>query len=465
MQVAKGLSVQGTILILDGVATNRILLKARLAPACYHVAQADRLAGLERLLRDHQPDVILTAPRLPDGDLAALRDRLAGSGEFASIPVVAVLPGGTPEARRAALRAGADDVLSPTADPALLEARLRSLVRARGLAEDLRLRDGASRALGFAEAQQCFAPAATVALLCEDRGAGARWQARLKPHLSCTLRHHSRRDALSEITQAPVPDLFVIAITGEGGAQGLRLLSDLRSGAATRHAGIVALLEPGDEARAAAALDLGADDLMPNGFEPEELALRIKAQLRRKQAADRARDTVRDGLRAAVTDPLTGLFNRRYALPQLARVAARSAETGRPFAVLLADIDHFKGVNDRHGHPAGDAVLAEVAQRMKAGLRPSDLLARIGGEEFLIVLPDTGPEDARRAAETLRRRIAGSPVRLPGKGALRVTASLGVALAGGGLRSPEQLLDDADRALYAAKTAGRNQVTFGRPAA
>ena len=192
----------------------------------------------------------------------------------------------------------------------------------------------------------------------------------------------------------------------------------------------------------------------------DELVLRLPRQIARKRIDDRLRDTMRNSLRAAVTDPLTGLYNRRYALPYMARLAERGAEQGRPYAVLLADIDHFKRINDTHGHAAGDAVLAEVAQRISQSLRTADLVARIGGEEFLIALPDAQPALATRTAERLRAIMADTPFTLPGTGVqAKVTLSLGVAFAAPGAEQrPEALLDSADRALYAAKNAGRNRV-------
>ena len=208
-----------------------------------------------------------------------------------------------------------------------------------------------------------------------------------------------------------------------------------------------------------------------------ELALRIATLIRRKRMADDLRSTLRDGMRAAVTDPLTGLYNRRYALPHLARLADHAAQSGRRFAVMLADLDHFKGINDRFGHAAGDAVLVEVARRLRANLRAVDLIARIGGEEFLIALPDTNRTEARVAARRLCRIIGQDPFDLPGHTApVPLTVSIGVAMGHRPVQlqdavddplrdTVQRLLDRADQALYGAKTCGRNQVTISNTAA
>jgi two-component system cell cycle response regulator len=222
-------------------------------------------------------------------------------------------------------------------------------------------------------------------------------------------------------------------------------------------------------------LDLGADDAMPGGFGAEELALRLTAQLRRKAVSDRLRNTVHDDVRAAVRDPLTGLYNRRFALPHLSRTIKRASHSGQGFAVMLADLDHFKAINDRYGHPAGDAVLIETARRLQAGVSPGDLVARVGGEEFMIVLAETDPAAATSTAERLRHRINQAPFRLPGiEQPIAVTTSLGVVTVSDSFQSgmhhapvldTDALVDAADKALYASKGAGRDQVTIVQPAA
>jgi len=266
---------------------------------------------------------------------------------------------------------------------------------------------------------------------------------------------------------AAVPDIYVIAgdLADPGG--GLRLLSELRSRPVTRHAAVLMVLSEGARGQAAMALDLGANDLLVAGFDPDELALRLTRQIRRKREADRLRETVRDGLRAAVIDPLTGLYNRRYAQPHLARIATRAVETGRHFALMVLDLDRFKDVNDTHGHATGDAVLREVARRVKRNLRSVDLVARIGGEEFLVAMPDTTLPEARRAAERLCRVICETPVQMPeAAGGLTVSVSIGVAMGGGAATTDvDLLLSQADKALYGAKSDGRNQVTISRSAA
>ena len=161
--------------------------------------------------------------------------------------------------------------------------------------------------------------------------------------------------------------------------------------------------------------------------------------------------------RLARRDPLTGIANRRAFEEALARAFARARREGFPISVVAADIDHFKQVNDRLGHPAGDAVIAAVAGRIGSGLRDGDLVARVGGEEFAVLLPGAGTSEAAEIAGRLRTRVAESPVAVPG-GSVPVTVSLGCATLLGEDEEPVALLARADAKLYEAKIAGRNRV-------
>jgi diguanylate cyclase (GGDEF)-like protein len=165
--------------------------------------------------------------------------------------------------------------------------------------------------------------------------------------------------------------------------------------------------------------------------------------------------------RLARTDPLTGLANRRRFMEELEQEVERSERYGRPLSVVALDLDHFKSVNDSHGHAAGDDVLREAAQALQSVCRDVDLAARMGGEEFSLLLPETDIPGARIVAERVRERIAGAAHRSPAGQAFRVTASLGVATVKPGA-SGEALLQAADEALYRAKDAGRNRVMLAR---
>lgn len=475
--------MQGTILILDGVSVNRIMLKVQLSAAWYHVVQADGLADLAALVRRCQPDLIVTALNLPDGDAMNVRAILAGDEMFATIPIIAITPQNDRAARLEALAAGVDDVLAQPLDDVMLQARIRSLIRTRSTNEDLRLQGGTSRALGLAESAPEFkAPVrlAQVALVTEQAATSTIWRARLKNTVPHRLSSHQMTSVQALMTQ-PVPDAIVVELPETDTGPALRLLADLRARSTTRNAVVLAIItSPGNSNLAAEALDRGAHDVLQDGFCAQELALRLGAQLRRKARSDQMRNSVRDGLRAAILDPMTGLFNRRYAMPKLTKIAQSAAEEGTSFAVMLTDLDHFKQINDRYGHPAGDAVLIETARRLRGALRPEDMIARVGGEEFMIVMPNTGQAEAMAAAERICDAISATPFPLAGtQDTVPVTTSIGVVVAPPPARSSAPapcsrqehdcpttaLIGQADRALYKAKDAGRNQATLTRPAA
>lgn len=461
--------MQATVLIVDGIVTNRIMLKVQLSAAYYHVVQADRMEGIVALAQRCQPDLIVTAMTLPDGTAASLRRALQTDPVLAGIPVLAIAMQNDRSARMLALAAGIDDVLNQPVDDQMLQARIRSLLRMRSSVNEFRLAGGGQPGLGFAEPAAVFAPPARVALLAGSPVLGRQWKAAMQARGGHAYSIHGGGD-VAGLMREPVADAFVIRIGKGDDRRGLHLLADLRARAATCRAVLIAVIDPPDTAAAADALDRGASDVLPDGFGSEELALRLATQLRRKAVADRLRDSVRDGLREAVLDPMTGLYNRRHALPWLEETARKAAQNQRSFAVMLADLDHFKRINDRHGHPAGDAVLVETARRLGRVLRPQDMLARIGGEEFMMVLPDLDQAEARGIAGRMCSEINSRPFLLDGGARLEVTISIGVvlglpAMPARAQASADALIAQADRALYAAKGAGRNKISLIRSAA
>lgn len=457
--------MSGKVLIVDDVATNRIVLKVKLATAHYETIQAATGNEALMLAAELVPDLILLDVELPDMDGIEVCRRLRAAPQTRDIPVVMISAFRDRDRRIAALQAGASEILWKPVDELVLLARLRSLLRARENSAELGLRAETCRELGLAEPPAAYVGRATIALL-DDRIEEA---LQLKRRLSAFTPDRLvilDRDAAFAPGARGAPDVFVLQARMGRAGDCLRILSELRSRHATRDAAICLVVGPGDQETAAIALDLGADDLIDAGASPEEMALRLRAQAQRKRDIERLRARVDDGLRMAVTDPLTGLHNRRYALAQLGRLAAQARQADRPLAVMVLDLDRFKEVNDTHGHAAGDAVLVAVSDRLRANLRAGDLLARIGGEEFLLAMPEAPLPAAREAAERLRRVIAETPVALANGQRVTVTASVGLAL--GDPRDAaavDLLIDEADAALLASKALGRNQVQIARPAA
>ena len=468
--------MQGKILIVDAISTNRIVLKVKLASAFYEVIQVSTADEACVAALRHAPDLVISAMALPDCDAGELCRRLSRNPQTRAIPMMVVACRPDADSRLDALEAGVQDVMLKPIDDTLLLARVRSLIRAHNTAAEWQMRDDTSRALGFAEGPADFGPPGRSVIVSAHAKTAQGWMQQVRPLLRCSLTHASPDTALRDLAPGRIPDVFILVLEEGDKLSGevLRLLAAVRATAITRHAGILVVQHRSDPGLGAYALDLGADDLMTEGFDQAELVLRVKALMRRKRIADQMRATVRTGLKAAVSDPLTGLHNRRYAMPHLNRVAEHASATGRSFAVMVADLDHFKQINDIYGHSSGDAVLFEAARRLRENLRGVDLVARIGGEEFLIVMPGTPFSEARVAASRLCRKIGSEGFLVPGASdPINVTISIGVTMGGlsnvrGKGAAPidaNQLLDAADKALYEAKMHGRNQVNLVRPAA
>jgi two-component system, cell cycle response regulator len=450
------------ILIVDDVAANRIIQQARLAAAFYEPILAADGAACLAIARDERPDLVLLDLGLPDIPGLEVLRRLRRDPNCRDIPVIA-LSGPRAEERLAAFTAGADDVLIRPANERVMLARVRNLLRMKAEGDF-----AASDALainGLADAPVAFEPQGTIAIVATQSVPAEGLREALAGQLRDRLVVLSRREALAELAAGQAregqPDIFILHDDGRNPSGTLRLLSELKSHQTTRHAAVCVVGPAGEGDEAAMAFDLGADDAVGSGVTAEELALRTRGLLRRKRQSDRRRARMQDGLRLAMHDPLTGLYNRRAAAPQLAAIAERAKTEGTPFAVLVMDLDRFKQVNDSHGHAAGDQVLVEVARRLQANLRESDVLARIGGEEFLAILPHSCVMVARRVAERLCAAMEDQPVQLASGEELRITVSIGVAVAGlDSSFAVDDLVEQADLALLESKGAGRNQVTY-----
>ena len=463
--------MNGKILIVDDVATNRIVLKVKLGAAGYRVAVAADGADCLQQAVHFRPDLILLDLQLPDISGIEVVTRLRLDPVTRRIPVVMFSTGTDPVARMAALRAGADDFLpKPIADQTLM-ARLRSLMRYRDALLSFEENDNGLGLLGFAEPAPAFETPGLIALVTENADTALHLRHNLQSLTSDRLVLMNRGELFADLPPAfGVPDVYLIEADHSGPGGGLRLMSDLLSRPLSRHAAMCVLNTASEPANAAMAFDLGAQDQVDLTLSPSEVVVRLHTLVRRKRDTDRLRSSVQDGLRLAKFDPLTGLHNRRYGLAQLTAIADRAHLDQSEFAVMVLDLDRFKAVNDTWGHASGDAVLVEVAGRLAANLRATDLLARIGGEEFLVALPATSRAEAQVVAERLCRAVDESPVTLADGVSLAITISIGLVIAGDQhTRTGEEpvavLIDAADRALMKSKECGRNQVTISLQAA
>jgi diguanylate cyclase (GGDEF)-like protein len=264
--------------------------------------------------------------------------------------------------------------------------------------------------------------------------------------------------------EGPDPPPLAILDWMMPGADGVELCRRVRASVREPYIYIILLTARTQSEDLVEGIEAGADDYLTKPFNAHELHARLRAgqrilDLQKELLA--ARETLRQ---QAMQDALTGLWNHGAIFELLDKELARTAREHTSVAVLMVDLDHFKSVNDAHGHLAGDVVLKEAVQRMKNLVRRSDFIGRYGGEEFLVVLPNCDSVDATAQAERLRQALAASPVDLPG-GSLTITASIGVACASGSqIPRVDTLVREADEAMYLAKKNGRNRVEFaGQP--
>jgi two-component system cell cycle response regulator len=267
---------------------------------------------------------------------------------------------------------------------------------------------------------------------------------------------------------AMAAEFFPIVIAGPrlSGMDGFELCRTIRARNLPGYVCILMLTRGNRKSEILKGLEAGADAHLAKPVEPAELAARLKAA-RRVIDLERTLLLTNEEVRAlSIRDPLTGIFNRVYLMERLPQELKRSQRYGHPLSVIMCDIDHFKEVNDQHGHRAGDQILKDFVSRIAGSIRIDvDWIARYGGEEFLIVLPETDLPSSYIVAERLRRLIAESPFRLKGK-ELCITSSFGVTsyqpVRQGEKVSSDLLMERADEFLYQAKREGRNAVRGAR---
>jgi two-component system cell cycle response regulator len=445
------------VLVVDDVDANVRLLEAKLTIEYYEVLTASDGPTAIRVAAEQKPDIILLDVMMPGMDGFETCRRIKADPATSHIPVVLVTALDGREDRIVGLDAGADDFVTKPIDDVLLFARVKSLTRLKLIMDELREREESSRRLGVSVDKAGKLKGSGGRILIVDDN--ARQAAKMVEVLSKEHRPVVESDPTAGLAAARgLNDLLIVNVAASE-FDGLRLVAQVRSTESTRHLPILAVVDPADRPRLVKALDLGVTDLLTKPVDPEELAARARTQVRRKRYADFLREKLDYSLEMAVTDALTGLHNRRYMAGQLQAFVSRAALGGEPVSVLVLDIDHFKAVNDGFGHDAGDEVLREFAVRLATNVRAVDLPCRLGGEEFVVVMPGTDMEDARRIAERIRRDVGSTPFRvMGGRELLTVTISIGVAACAGPGDTPESLLKRADEGVYVAKAAGRDRV-------
>ena len=447
------------ILVVDDIPANVKLLEARLLAEYFDVLTAEDGFKALDICASTPVDLVLLDIMMPGISGFNVCERLKADPRTAHIPVVMVTALDQPSDRVRGLKAGADDFLTKPVNDLQLISRVKSLVRLKTLSDELRIRAETAQNIGLEDMLKGTdgREEPGQVLLVDSRGSSQeRIIKALKP-VAHVVAISDPQAALFEAAENPFDLVIVNANLDE--YDPLRLCSNLRSLERTRFLPLLLVTEPGAEDVIVRALDIGVNDYIVRPIDPNELVARSLTQIKRKRFNDRLRTSVRETIELAVTDGLTGLSNRRYLDNHLKTLFNRAAARGRSLSVCITDIDRFKHVNDTYGHDVGDEVLKEFANRVRSTVRGADLACRYGGEEFVVVMPDTDATVAAVIAERLRRLIENEPFVLRRSGiTLHITASLGIACNEQGAETPEQLLKQADKALYEAKNGGRNRV-------
>lgn len=449
------------VLVVDDTIANVKLLEAKLAVEYFDVVTAYNGEDAIASATSNPPDIILLDIMMPGMDGFEVCKHLKSDQRTAHVPIIMVTALSDAEDRVRGLEAGADDFLTKPVNDLALYARIRSLVRLKMTADEWRLRQATGTHLGMLVDDGAAKPKAGGGgnvLVVEDNAAYAE---RLRRALALD---NDVLDVVSQPAEAVARanegfyDIVIVSLALRD-TDGLRLCAQMRSQNQTRNMPLISLVEDGDYARIAKALDLGVNDYILRSADSQEILARCRTQIRRRRYQDGLRATFERNVALALIDSLTGLYNRRYLTAHLAALMDRGLRTRKPLALLMVDVDHFKKVNDTHGHAVGDEVLTAIADRLSRHLRSFDTVARWGGEEFVVIMPEAEARVAVAVAERLRARIAEQPVIVKHEvGQLNVTVSIGVAVAGDDLMTPDDLLRAADAAMYEAKRQGRNRV-------
>ncbi|GJM00159.1 MAG: PleD family two-component system response regulator [Methyloligella sp.] len=448
------------VLVVDDIKANVKLLEARLSAEYFEILTAYSGPEALEVCEVERIDVILLDVMMPGMDGFEVCERLKRNPKTQHIPVVMVTALDTPSDRLHGLEAGADDFLTKPVDDVALVTRVKNLARLKMLTDEMTMRAETGNQMGLSqETTPIFSERkwAGKVLIVEDnqRSADRMTKNLIKEH-SIEIEHNPQ-EALFKLAEQEY-DLLVISLDLNG-VDGLRLASQVRSLERTRSLPILIIVNPEDKARLMRGLDMGVNDYMVRPICANEMMARVNTQVRRKKYTDYLRNCLETKVELAVTDALTGLHNRHYLESHLKTLFDEANSQRKSLSVLMTDIDYFKSVNDTYGHDVGDLVLKEFARRIRTNIRGMDLACRIGGEEFVIVMPDTSLTECYNVAERLRKSIEMEQFHIPQLDKpLDITTSIGITSLDKDIKDTDLLMKRADQALYCAKRDGRNRV-------
>lgn len=449
------------VLVVDDIFANVKLLEAKLQAEYFDVLTAmngrDALDICERGLCD----IVLLDVMMPEMDGFEVCRRLKASPQTQHLPVVMVTALDQPAEKVRGLDVGADDFLTKPIDDIALLTRVKNLARNKMLIDELRNRVHtlvpADGGLTPDEVEALTHRRAKI-LLVDDRPSSAERLMSALEDCHDIVHEADPQKALFALADDPSVDMVLINLSLMG-FDGLRLCGQLKSLERTRNLPIMVVVDLEDRAKLMRGLDMGVNDYVIRPIDRQELMARVKTQLKRKVLNDHMRTSVQTTVEMAYLDALTSLHNRRFLEAHLSTQMATAKAQNKPLSYVILDIDHFKAINDAHGHDGGDDVLREFAQRLKKTVRNMDVAARYGGEEFVVVMPESDVQSASAVAERIRRRVEETPILLSSGQSITVTCSIGFSVMTAS-DTTEMLMKRADMALYRAKREGRNRVVL-----
>lgn len=452
------------ILVVDDVPANIKLLEAKLSSEYYDVISAKNGFEALAITKERKPDLILLDVMMPGMDGFETCKKIKEDPQISHIPVVMVTALSEQSDRVRGLEAGADDFLTKPINDMALFARVKSLVRIKVLLDELRMRDQTRSQLGIS-VENSFAGDVTGSriLLVDDDPVQAKQLITKLDEIYQVDWLEEPENAIEKAAAGQYDVIIVSALLSD--VDGLRLATQVKGREEIRHVPVLMLVDEDDQRSMLKGLEIGINDYLRVPVDKNEMIARIKTQIRRKKYQEALRNSYQQSLSMAITDELTGLYNRHYLNPHLENLFNESVTNRKALSVLIMDMDHFKSVNDTYGHDVGDAFLKHLSKLLRDIARSSDLVARFGGEEFMVLLPETDGKAAYDAAERIRKTVESSPFVInEATGESRQqTISLGVSTLKivDGVPSPASTVDmlkAADTALYQAKHNGRNRV-------
>ncbi len=451
------------ILVVDDIPANVKLLEAKLTSEYYNVITArDGFEALEQA-KKHKPDLVLLDVMMPKMDGFTTCKHMKEDPEISHIPVVMVTALSEVSDRVKGLESGADDFITKPIRDAALFARVKSLIRIKVLLDELRLREKTGLQMGALDANQNIftsdVSGAQVLVVNDDMVQTRIIRETLEKMFRVTIIHSAEEAKNYVAAHAADIDLMIVS-TQLSETDGLRLAVQLKNNEEMRHVPTVMLVDEEETDLMLKGLELGVNDYLINPIDINELTARIKTQIRRKKYQDALKNSYRTSVSMAITDQLTGLYNRHYLDMHMKNMVQQARENQKPLSLLIMDMDHFKHVNDTYGHDVGDEVLKQLAEVIMGSIRSADTAARLGGEEFVLLMPETEASAAYDVADRMRAKIEAYEFKVSHEvGIIHKTLSIGMStLKLVGEDSAQELVKRADKSLYEAKTGGRNRV-------